>query len=183
MEQLLPPRQKFVGRMPATARALTRMQERLRAAPPDLPDHPSQNSDRSVFELEWTERRGGLRRSPKPEPWTGRTAMQRREFLIAIGGAAAARSFCIAPGAVAETQEKPVGEAEGTIKGVDASEHMLLITHGPITGGVQMPAMTMSFHVAPGVDFSKLEKGKKIKFAVTRDEKGLYLITRVDLEN
>ena len=88
----------------------------------------------------------------------------------------------VVSGAAAQTREKPVGEAEGVIKGVDASEHMLLITHGPISGAIQMPGMTMSFHVAPGIDFSNLEKGKKIKFTVTRDEKGLYLITGVTPE-
>ena len=85
-------------------------------------------------------------------------------------------------GAIAQTQEKPVGEAEGVIKGIDASEHKLLITHGPISGAIDMPSMTMSFLVAPGVDFSNLEKGKKIKFTVTRDEKGRYLITGVSSE-
>ena len=85
-------------------------------------------------------------------------------------------------GAAAQPQAKPVGEAEGVIEGVDASEHMLLITHGPISGAIQMVGMTMSFHVAPGIDFSKLEKGKKIKFTVTRDEKGLYLITGITVE-
>jgi len=88
----------------------------------------------------------------------------------------------VVSGAVAQTQDKPVGEAEGVIKGVDASEHKLLITHGPISGAIEMPAMTMSFLVAPGVDFTNLEKGKKIKFTVTRDEKGRYLITGVSSE-
>ncbi len=85
----------------------------------------------------------------------------------------------VVPGAVAQTQEKPVGEAEGVIKGIDASEHKLMINHGPISGGIQMPGMTMSFQVAPGVDLSSLEKGKKIRFTVTRDEKGRYLITDI----
>jgi len=85
-------------------------------------------------------------------------------------------------GAVAQIQEKPVGEAEGVIKGIDASEHKLMITHGPISGGIQMPAMTMSFQIAPGIDLSSLEKGQKIKFMVTRDEKGRYLVTGVNPE-
>jgi Cu/Ag efflux protein CusF len=88
----------------------------------------------------------------------------------------------VVSGAVAQTQDKPVGEAEGVIKGVDASEHKLLITHGPISGAIEMPGMTMSFLVAPGVDFSNLEKGKEIKFTVTRDEKGRYLITGINPE-
>lgn len=85
-------------------------------------------------------------------------------------------------GAVAQNQEKAVGEAEGVIKGVDASEHQLMITHGPISGGIQMPAMTMSFRVSPDVDLSRLEKGSKVKFTVMRDEKGRYVITTVSPE-
>lgn len=42
----------------------------------------------------------------------------------------------IVSGAVAQTEEKPIGEAKGVIKGVDASEHKLMITHGPISGGI-----------------------------------------------
>jgi Cu(I)/Ag(I) efflux system periplasmic protein CusF len=88
----------------------------------------------------------------------------------------------VVSGADAQIQERPVGEAEGVVKAVDASEHKLMITHGPISGGIQMPGMTMSFQVAPDLDLSKLEKGEKIKFTVTRDEKGRYLITTVNPE-
>jgi Cu(I)/Ag(I) efflux system periplasmic protein CusF len=93
--------------------------------------------------------------------------------------ASIALALGLVSGAVAQTQEKPVGEAEGVIKGVDAGEHKLMITHGPISGSIQMPAMTMSFQAAPGIDFSTLEKGQKVKFTVTRDDKGRYLVTTV----
>jgi len=96
--------------------------------------------------------------------------------------ASIALALGVVSGAVAQTQDKPVGEAEGVIKGVDAGEHKLMITHGPISGAIEMPGMTMSFQVAPGIDLSNLERGKKIKFTVTRDEKGLYLITGVSPE-
>ena len=43
-----------------------------------------------------------------------------------------------------------------------------------------MPAMTMSFRVAPGIDLSGLAPGAKIKFTVSRDEKGLYVIDEID---
>lgn len=82
-------------------------------------------------------------------------------------------------GAVAQDTERPVGEAEGVIRGVDAEEHKLMITHGPIAGGVDMPAMTMAFQVAPGVDLSRFEKGQSVKFTVTRDDKGRYLVTNI----
>ncbi len=79
--------------------------------------------------------------------------------------------------------EKAVGEAEGVVKAVDATERRLQITHGPITGSLQMPGMTMVFRVAPSVDISGLSKGAKIKFTVTRDEKGLYLIEQLKRED
>lgn len=88
----------------------------------------------------------------------------------------------LASGAIAQNKERPVGEAEGFIRGVDADEHKLMITHGPIFGSIDMPAMTMSFQVAPGVDLSSLEKGQSIKFTVTRDDKGRYLVTGITRE-
>ena len=83
---------------------------------------------------------------------------------------------------VAQAQEKAVGHAEGVIKGVEANERQLLINHGPISGALQMPAMTMAFHVAPGVDLSGLAAGAKVKFTVTRDAKGLYVIEEIERE-
>jgi hypothetical protein len=44
--------------------------------------------------------------------------------------ASIALALGVVSGAVAQTQEKPVGEAEGVIKGVDAGDHQLMITHG-----------------------------------------------------
>ena len=54
---------------------------------------------------------------------------------------------------VAQAPEKAVGEGEGVIKGVDASEHKLMISHGPFSGSLEMPAMMMSFRVAPASIF------------------------------
>lgn len=80
---------------------------------------------------------------------------------------------------VAQATEKAVGEGEGVIKGIDADERKLLISHGPISGSLQMSAMTMAFGVAPGVDLSGLSKGGKIKFTVSRDARGLYVIDAI----
>ena len=102
-----------------------------------------------------------------------------KRYLVS---ASIALALGVVSGALAQTQEKPVGEAEGVIKGVDASEHRLSDLHGPTSGGIQMPGMTMSFQVAPAVDFSTLEKGMKIRFTVARDEKGRYFITGVSPE-
>ena len=42
--------------------------------------------------------------------------------------------------------------------------------------------MTMAFRVAPSVDLSSLSKGVKIKFTISRDAKGLYVIEDVQPE-
>jgi Cu/Ag efflux protein CusF len=47
---------------------------------------------------------------------------------------------------VARAPEKTV--AEGLIRSVDASERKLLISCGPISGALEMPAMVMSFRAA-----------------------------------
>jgi Cu(I)/Ag(I) efflux system protein CusF len=101
-------------------------------------------------------------------------------MIIVGGGATNARASDRAQGfAVAQAAEKATGEAEGVIKGVDASERKVLITHGPISGSLQMPSMTMSFRVASGVDLSGLAPGAKVKFTVSRDEKNLYVIDQI----
>jgi Cu(I)/Ag(I) efflux system protein CusF len=84
---------------------------------------------------------------------------------------------------LAQAPQKAFGEAEGVIKGVDVSERQLLITHGPISGSLQMPAMTMAFQIAPDVDLSGLVSGAKVKFTVSRDAKGLYVIDHIQREN
>lgn len=81
---------------------------------------------------------------------------------------------------VAQAAEKAAGD--GVIKGVDAKERKLLVTHGPIPA-LKWQGMTMPFGVTPDADLSSLEPGTKIKFNVTRDANGLYIledIRRVD---
>lgn len=81
---------------------------------------------------------------------------------------------------VAQAAEKAAGD--GVIKGVDAKERKLLVTHGPIPA-LKWQGMTMPFGVTPDADLSSLKPGTKIKFNVTRDANGLYIledIRRVD---
>lgn len=74
---------------------------------------------------------------------------------------------------IAQTTEKAAGE--GVIKGVDAKERKLLVTHGPIPA-LKWQGMTMPFGVTPGADLSSLTPGAKIKFNVTRDANGRYIL-------
>ncbi|PPD08145.1 MAG: copper-binding protein, partial [Methylocystis sp.] len=65
------------------------------------------------------------------------------------------------------------------IRAVDADERRIMITHGPVSGPLEMSPMTMAFRVAPNVDLPSLSKGMKIKFTISRDAKGLYVIEDV----
>ncbi|KAF0128010.1 MAG: periplasmic copper-binding protein [Methylocystaceae bacterium] len=102
---------------------------------------------------------------------------------IGIGGASASAADQGAPrGPVAqatENAEKTTGQGEGVVRAVDADERRIMITHGPVSGPLEMSPMTMAFHVAPNVDLSSLSKGMKIKFTISRDAKGLYVIEDV----
>jgi len=80
---------------------------------------------------------------------------------------------------VAQAPEKPLGEAEGVIKGVDESERKLLISHGPISGALEMPSMTLAFRLAPDIELSGQAPGATVKFTVSRDAKCLYVIEKI----
>jgi Cu/Ag efflux protein CusF len=103
-----------------------------------------------------------------------------------IGGASANSSVPEAPGFVivqaAETADKTTGQGDGVVRAVDADERRIMITHGPVSGPLEMSPMTMAFRVAPNVDLSSLSKGMKIKFTISRDAKGLYVIENVQPE-
>ncbi len=102
-----------------------------------------------------------------------------------IGGAsanAAARDATRFVIAQAETAGKTTGHGDGVVRAIDADERRLMITHGPVSGPLEMSPMTMAFRVAPKVDLSSLSKGMKIKFTISRDAKGLYVIEDVQPE-
>lgn len=102
-------------------------------------------------------------------------------FAVAAPGAAGAlaRDGAIVLAQATQAQ-KASGEAEGVIKAVDAEDRKLLINHGPVKGTLEMAGMTMPFKVAPGIDLAALKPGAKVKFTVTRDEKGLFLIEKIE---
>ncbi|MBM3562414.1 MAG: copper-binding protein [Alphaproteobacteria bacterium] len=96
-----------------------------------------------------------------------------------IGGAATGAAVMDPPRFVLAQAEKTTGHGEGVVRAIDADERRLMITHGPVAGPLEMSPMTMAFHVAPKVDLSSLSKGMKIKFTISRDAKGLYIIEDV----
>lgn len=70
-------------------------------------------------------------------------------------------------------------KAKASLKASDASERKLLIGHGPISGTLEMPAMVMSFRIAPDIDLASLALGDKVKFTLSRDANGLYVIDQI----
>lgn len=82
----------------------------------------------------------------------------------------------------AEKAGKTTGQGDGVVRAVDPDERRIMITHGPVSGPLEMSPMTMAFRVAPNVDLSALSKGMKIKFTISRDSKGLYVIEDVQPE-
>lgn len=119
---------------------------------------------------------------------------KRFTFLVAagaaasfgIGGVSANSAADKPPGFViaqaAETAGKTTGHGDGVVRAVDTEERRIMITHGPVSGPLEMTPMTMAFRVAPNVDLSTLSKGMKIKFTISRDAKGLYVIEDVQPE-
>lgn len=105
---------------------------------------------------------------------------------LAIGDASANSAAPKTPGFViaqaAETAGKTTGHGDGVVRAVDTDERRIMITHGPVSGPLEMSPMTMAFRVAPNVDLSSLSKGMKIKFTISRDAKGLYIIEDVQPE-
>lgn len=73
-------------------------------------------------------------------------------------------------------------EAVGTIKAVNTDKRTLTISHGPIRG-LGMSAMTMDFHVADPAMLMDAEPGQKIKFFVSADRGGRYVVTDLMVES
>lgn len=96
-------------------------------------------------------------------------------FAAVVSPAAAAMEVS-RPLIVAQATERVSGE--GVIKGVNAGERKLLIAHGPIPA-LKWPGMTMAFGIAPDVDVGRLSPGVKVKFTLSRDAKGLWIIDKI----
>lgn len=77
---------------------------------------------------------------------------------------------------IAQAADKVSGE--GVIKGVNSSERKLQMAHGPIPE-LKWPGMTMEFGVASNVDLSGLAPGLKVRFTLSRDTKGLWVIDEI----
>ena len=67
------------------------------------------------------------------------------------------------------------GHAEGEVRRIDADAGKVTIRHGPISGGLDMPAMTMVFRVRDPAMLKTLAPGEKVRFTVIDDRGALVL--------
>ncbi|MFZ5609580.1 MAG: efflux RND transporter periplasmic adaptor subunit [Pseudomonadota bacterium] len=65
-----------------------------------------------------------------------------------------------------------------TLNAVKAQEGKVDLSHGPIEA-FDLPAMTMDFPVAPGVDLSALKPGGHVNFTLSRAADGSLLVTAI----
>ncbi|MDB5406653.1 MAG: cation transporter [Rhodospirillales bacterium] len=68
--------------------------------------------------------------------------------------------------------------ATGTVNSVDAAQHKLNISHGPISA-IGWPAMTMDFPAAPAVDLTSLKPGSRVDFTLVKGKDGMYQVESV----
>lgn len=69
-------------------------------------------------------------------------------------------------------------QGNGTVNSVDAAQHKINISHGPIPA-IGFPAMTMDFAVAPAVDLRAVKPGMRVDFTVEQGAGGMYEIQSV----
>lgn len=111
---------------------------------------------------------------------------QRRTKLVGVLACTAIAAMLASIGAgAAQTSRQPVvaraaakASGEGVIKGVNAAERKVKIAHGPIPA-LQWPAMTMAFGLSANVDITGLAEGAKVKFTLSRDSKGPWVVDEI----
>ena len=68
--------------------------------------------------------------------------------------------------------------AMGTVRGIDAHDHVITVAHGPIAE-LDWPGMTMNFDVDPGVSLGNLGPGAEIHFTMHETEGGIWVIDAI----
>ena len=69
--------------------------------------------------------------------------------------------------------------AAGVVNAVDAEARQVNISHEPIPA-IGWPKMTMDFNVAPSVDLSGVASGKNYRFQLTKNDGGMWIITKLE---
>lgn len=96
--------------------------------------------------------------------------------VIDIAPAAESHDHSVAP----VSESEVLIAATGTVKRVDATTGKLLIDHDPIPA-LSWPKMVMDFRLADKAMAGKVKVGDKVKFEMKESEKGVYLITAIQL--
>lgn len=95
---------------------------------------------------------------------------------------AASSDAASAPGPVASTgatgglsAQVPADLADGEVRKIDAVNNKITLKHGEIKN-INMPGMTMVFHVNDPALLTKVQVGEKVRFAAEKSSKG-YVVT------
>jgi Cu/Ag efflux protein CusF len=98
---------------------------------------------------------------------------------LALALTSAALPAAAQPGPAAQTAATPASAetSEGEVRKVDREAGKLTLRHGPIKN-LDMPGMTMVFHVTDLKLLENLKPGDKVRF-VAASEGGRYLVTEL----
>lgn len=105
---------------------------------------------------------------------------QTRMAMAGAGHEAHRTGVSTAPSSNVQRIHEGAGDAHatGTVNAVDAAQHKINVSHGPISS-LGWPAMTMEFPVAPSVDLSRVNPGSRVDFSLGKDKGGMYQIQSV----
>ena len=105
-----------------------------------------------------------------------RTVTHAFAFAFALGVAAAPTMSL----ATSHTAATPEGAAlsQGEVRKVDKDAGKVTIRHGPLAN-LDMPPMTMVFHVKDRTILDQLKAGDKIKFTAEKVD-GAFTVTRIE---
>ncbi|WP_300297442.1 copper-binding protein [Ferrovibrio sp.] len=69
------------------------------------------------------------------------------------------------------------GNTEGEVRRVDKSTGKVTLRHGPITGALEMPAMSMVFQTKDPALLDRLKPGDRGRFVIRKDEGGYWILS------
>ncbi|MEO8847142.1 MAG: copper-binding protein [Casimicrobiaceae bacterium] len=113
--------------------------------------------------------------------------MNRQAALVSIAAALVVIGPAIAqPGPrqdtlqIAQANAQVPAASEGEVRKIDKEAGKITIKHGPLVN-LDMPAMTMVFHVKDPAMLDRVKLGDKIKFVADRTN-GAMTVTEMELE-
>lgn len=69
------------------------------------------------------------------------------------------------------------GNTEGEVRRVDKSTGKITLRHGPVTGALEMPAMSMVFQTKDPALLDLLKPGDRGRFVVSKDDGGYWILS------